>query len=189
MRTKDLDPDTMLDPWGHHYRFAFETAGPYFKVLVTSAGPDGVFDSEQKPSWDDVQEWTSSVHYFVRETDDLGRVLAEHFATTKQFPQTEDELKPILASAHITGDRLLDPWGRPYHFTFSKRSRYWDRVNVSTYYDYTAAKEKRVTEVTPVTQEMAFLTVSSYGPENKAEQTFNVAEFTQAQTGDEETDV
>jgi uncharacterized metal-binding protein len=35
----------------------------------------------------------------------------------------------------------------------------------------------------------AFLTVSSYGPENKAEQAFNVAEFTQAQTGDEETDV
>jgi A-macroglobulin TED domain/Alpha-2-macroglobulin family/Carboxypeptidase regulatory-like domain/MG2 domain/A-macroglobulin receptor binding domain/Macroglobulin domain MG3 len=177
MRTKDLDPDTMLDPWGHHYRFSFETAGPYFKVLVTSAGPDGVFDSEQKSSWDDVQEWTSSVHYFVRETDDLERALAEHFATSKQFPQTEDDLKPILASANITGDRLLDPWGRPYHFTFSKRSRYWDRVNVSTYYDYTAAKEKRVTEVTPVTQEMAFLTVSSYGPENKAEQAFNVAEF------------
>ncbi len=177
MRTKDLDPDTMLDPWGHHYRFSFETAGPYFKVLVTSAGPDGVFDSEQKPSWDDVQEWTSSIHYFVRETDDLERALAEHFATSKQFPQTKDDLKPILASANLTGDRLLDPWGRPYYFTFSKRSRYWDRVNVSTYYDYTAAKEKRVTEVTPVTQEMAFLTVSSYGPENKAEQAFNVAEF------------
>jgi A-macroglobulin TED domain/Alpha-2-macroglobulin family/Carboxypeptidase regulatory-like domain/MG2 domain/A-macroglobulin receptor binding domain/Macroglobulin domain MG3 len=177
MRTKDLDPDTMLDPWGHHYRFSFETSGPYFKVLVISAGPDGVFDSEQKPSWDDVQEWTSSVHYFVRETDDLERALAEHFGTTKQFPQTEDELKSILASANISGDRLLDPWGRAYHFAFSKRSRYWDRVNVSTYYDYTAAKEKRVTEVTPVTQEMAFLTVSSYGPENQAEQAFNVAEF------------
>ena len=177
MRTKDLDPDTMLDPWGHHYRFSFETAGPYFKVLVISAGPDGVFDSEQKPSWDDVQEWTSSVHYFVRETEDLERALAAHFATTKQFPQTEDELKSILASANITGDGLLDPWGRPYHFAFSKRSRYWDRINVSTYNDYTAGKEKRVTEVTPVTQEMAFLTVSSYGPENHAEQAFNVAEF------------
>jgi len=177
MNTKDLDPDTMLDPWGHHYRFSFETVGPYFKVFATSAGPDGVFDSQQKPSWDDVQEWTSTVHYFVRETEDLERAIAEHFATSKQFPQTEDELKPILETAHISGDRLLDPWGRSYHFTFSKRSRYWDRVNVSTYYDYAAAKEKRVTEVTPVTQEMAFLTVSSYGPENQAEQAFNVAEF------------
>ena len=136
-----------------------------------------MFDSQQKPSWDDVQEWTSSVHYFVRETEDIERALAEHFAATKQFPQTEDELKPILAIAHISGDRLLDLWGRPYHFTFSKRSRHWDRVNVSTYYDYTAAKEKRVTEVTPVTQEMAFMAVSSYGPENQAEQAFNVAEF------------
>jgi uncharacterized protein YfaS (alpha-2-macroglobulin family) len=177
MKAKDLDSEAMLDPWGHHYRFSFETAGPYFKVFVTSAGPDGRFDSQREPSWDDVQEWTSSVHYFVRETDDLERALAEHFARTKQFPQTEDELKPILASAHITGDRLLDPWGRPYRFTFSQRSRYSDRVNVSTFYDYTAAKEKRVTEVTPVTQKMAFLTVSSYGPENQAEQVFNVAEF------------
>ena len=177
MKTKDLDPDTMLDPWGHQYRFSFETVGPHFKVFVTSAGPDGVFDSQQKPSWDDVQEWTCSVHYFVRETEDIERALAEHFATTKQFPQTQNEFKPILEDAHISGDRLLDPWGRTYHFTFSKRSRYWDRVNVSTYYDYTAAKEKRVTEVTPITQEMAFITVSSYGPENKAEQAFNVAEF------------
>ena len=177
MKTKDLDPDTMLDPWGHHYQFSFETAGPYFKVFVISAGPDGVLDSQQRPSWDDVQEWTSSVHYFAREYDDLERALAEYFAATKQFPQTEDELKPILASANITGDRLLDPWGRPYHFTFSKRSRNWDRVDVSTYYDYTAAKENRVTEVTPVTQEMAFLTVSSYSSENQAEQAFNVAEF------------
>jgi uncharacterized protein YfaS (alpha-2-macroglobulin family) len=182
MRTKELDPDTMLDPWGHHYRFTFETTGPYFKVLVTSAGPDGVFDSLEKPSWDDVQEWTSSVHYFVKETEALERALAEYFGATKQFPQTEDELKPILASAKITGDRLFDPWGRSYHFTFSKRSRYSDRVNVSTYYDYTAAKEKRVTEVTPVTQEMASLTVSSYGPENKPEQAFNVAEFSRVLT-------
>jgi len=182
MKTKGLDPDAMLDPWGHRYRFSFETTGPYFRVLVASAGPDGVFDSQQKPSWDDVQEWTSSVHYFITESNDLERVLAEHFAKTKQFPQTEDELKPILAAAHITGDRLLDPWGRPYHFTFSKRSRYWDRVNISTHYDYTAAKEKRVTEVTPVTQEMGYITVSSFGPENKPEQSFSVAEFSRVLT-------
>ena len=76
MRARDLDPDTMVDPWGHRYRFFFETVGPYFKIFVTSAGPDGVFDSHQKPSWDDVQEWTSSVHYFVKETEDLERALA-----------------------------------------------------------------------------------------------------------------
>jgi hypothetical protein len=182
MKTKGLDADAMLDPWGNHYRFSFETTGPYFRILVASAGPDGVFDSQQKPSWDDVQEWTSSVHYFITESNDLERVLAEHFAKTKQFPQTDGEFKPILAAAHITGDRLLDPWGRPYRFTFSKRSRYWDRVNISTYYDYTAAKEKRVTEVTPVTQEMGYITVSSFGPENKPEQSFSVAEFSRVLT-------
>jgi hypothetical protein len=182
MKTKGLDPDALLDPWGHHYRFSFETSGPYFRVIVASAGPDGIIDSQQKPSWDDVQEWTSSVHYFIQETNDLERTLAKLFAKTNQFPQRYDELEPILATAHITGDRLLDPWGRPYHFTFSKRSRYWDRVNVSTYYDYTASKERRVTEVTPVTQEMGYITVSSYGPENKPEQSFSVAEFSRVLT-------
>jgi len=52
---------------------------------VASAGPDGIFDSQQTPSWDDVQEWTSSVHYFIAETADVERALAENFAKTKQF--------------------------------------------------------------------------------------------------------
>ncbi len=182
MGARNVDTNALLDPWGRRYRFAFETSGPYFRVSVSSAGPDGIFDSPQAPSWDDVQEWTSSVHYFVAETSDLERALGEHFARTKQFPQNEEELRPILASANLQGNRLLDPWGRPYHFTFAKRSRYSDRVDVSTRYDYGAAKEKRATEVTPVTQELAFIDVSSYGPENKLEQSFNVAEFSRVLT-------
>jgi hypothetical protein len=177
MKAKNVDLDTVLDPWGHRYRLTFETTGPYFRVVVASAGPDGIFDSQQTPSWDDVQEWTSSVHYFIAESADVERALAENFAKTKQFPQTEDELKPILAAANLLGDRLLDPWGHPYHFTFSKRSRFWDRVNVSTHYDYSAAQQKRVTEVTPVTQEVGYIGISSYGAENKPEQSFEVAEF------------
>src|ERR1044072_6177436 len=189
MKTKNLDADAMLDPWGHHYRFSFETSGPYFKIAVTSAGPDGVFDSQQKPSWDDVQEWTSSVHYFIQESTDLERALADHFAKTGQFPQTEEELEPLLAAANLTGQRLLDPWGDPYHFTFSKRSRYSDHINISSYYDYAAAKQRRVTEVTPVTQEMGYITVSSYGPENKLEQSFIVAEFSRVLTEQSSKDV
>jgi hypothetical protein len=182
MKAKNIDLDTLLDPWGHRYRLAFETTGPFFRVVVTSAGPDGIFDSEQTPSWDDVEEWTSSVHYFIAESADLELALTENFAKTKQFPQTEDELKPILAAANLSGDRLLDPWGHPYHVTFSTRSRFRDRVNISTYYDYSAAQQKRVTEVTPVTQQVGYIGVSSYGAENKPDQSFEVAEFSRVLT-------
>lgn len=177
MKAKDVDTDALRDPWGRQYKFTFDISGPYFRIVVSSAGPDGAFDTEKAPSWDDVQEWTSQTRYFIAESDALQQALAQNFAKTKSFPQNEEELKPILAAAGLSGERLLDPWGRPYHFTFSKRSRYWDRLNISTYYDYTAAQQKRTTEVVPVTQEMAFLTVSSYGPENKQEQAFSVAEF------------
>jgi Alpha-2-macroglobulin family/Carboxypeptidase regulatory-like domain len=152
-------------------------SGPYYKTEVTSAGPDGIFDSDTLHSYDDVQEWTSSTRYFTAERDELERELAEHFKATKQFPQSEEELQPLLHAAKIEGGRLLDPWGRPYHFTFSKRSRYTDSVTVHAYYEYKNPQEKRVTEVTPVTQELAYITVVSYGPENKPEEAFQVAEF------------
>jgi hypothetical protein len=182
MKAKGVDPDAQLDPWGHRYRFGFDVAGPDFRVTVTSAGPDGVFDSPSAPSWDDVQEHISSVRYFVAESADLQRALGEDYARSKRFPQNEEELKPILTAARLTGELLLDPWGRPYHISFSKRSVYNDRVNISTSHDYATAKEKRVTDVVPVTQKLAFLAISSYGPENKPEQSFNVAEFSQVLT-------
>lgn len=177
LRRSNIDLDWLRDPWGHKYRYEFTVANAFYQVHVTSAGPDGIVNSPATPSFDDVWEWNSSIHYFLTETDDLERVLAEHFEATKQFPQNEKELQPVLHSAKLEGERLLDPWGRPYHFTFSKRSRYSDSVHVQTYQDYQNQKERRVTEVTPVTQELAYLDVMSYGPNNKPEEAFQVAEF------------
>ena len=189
MKAQGVDPDALLDPWGHRYRLAFDVSGPNFKVMVTSAGPDGVFESPQAPSWDDVQEWNSSVRYFVAERADLERALSERYARTNHFPQNEKELAPVLAGAKLTGERLLDPWGRQYHITFSKAKRYSDRVKVSTVYDYAALKEKRMTDVVPITQELAYITIASYGPEDKPEQSFNVAEFSQVLTEQAATDI
>ncbi len=132
MMARGVDTEALVDPWEHRYRFAFDTSGAYFRVSVASAGPDGVFDSPRTPSWDDVPEWTSLVRYFVAESAALERALDEYFAKTKQFPQNEDELKPILAAAKLEGDQLLDPWGRPYHFSFSRRSRYWDTLMIGS---------------------------------------------------------
>ena len=49
-----------------------------------------------------------------QETSDLQRALEEHFAQTGKFPQSPDELNPVLQAAKSTPERLLDPWGHPY---------------------------------------------------------------------------
>ncbi len=189
MKAKGVDPDALLDPWGHRYRFDFDVSGSSFVVRVTSAGPDGVFDAPKAHSWDDVMEWNSCVRYFTAESEDLQQALNQHYDQTKQFPQNEEDLAPVLAAANLTGERMLDPWGRQYHITFSKAKTYTDRLRISSSYDYATGKQKRVTGVVPVTQELAYITISSYGPENKPEQSFSVAAFSQVLTEQAATDL
>jgi hypothetical protein len=176
MNRHGIDLDALRDPWGHAYRYEFDAAGAFYRITISSAGPDGIFDSKGKPSYDDVYEWLSSMHYFVSETSSLEHALAEHFAKTGRFPQNDSELKPVLAAAALTPDRLLDPWGHPYRFEFSKGNRYSNRITISTYGEY-PNQPKRKTDVIPVTQDLDYLTVMSNGPENKPAHAFPVAEF------------
>jgi hypothetical protein len=176
MKKKRIDLDALRDPWGHPYAYRFEITGAFFEIRIDSAGPDGEFGTKEKPSWDDVYEWTSSIHYFQQETSDLQSALAEHFAQTAKFPQSPDELVPVLRSAKLPPERLLDPWGRPYRFTFSTRSRYWDRVNTQSVSVY-GEPPRRTTEVTPVTQQLAYIQVVSNGPDNDPNGGVQVAEF------------
>ena len=179
MKQQGIDLDALRDPWGHSYSFQFDISGPYYRILITSAGKDGIFNSEEKPSLDDVTEWLSNIHYFANENADLSAALAQQFKSTGIFPQNDEQLQPVLAAAKLTPDRLVDPWGRPYHFTFSAQSRYSDSVSVHDYREYSesAAPTRSITEVTPVTQQVAFLNVLSNGPENDPSQSFSVAQF------------
>jgi hypothetical protein len=179
MKQQGIDLDALRDPWGHPYSFQFDISGLYFRILITSAGKDGIFNTEEKPSLDDVTEWLSNIHYFANENADLSAALAQQFKSNGTFPQNDEQLQPILAAARLTPDRLVDPWGHPYHFAFSAQSRYSDSISVHdirTYSD-SAAPARTVTEVTPVTQQVAFLNVLSNGPENDWNLAFSVAEF------------
>lgn len=176
MKKKKIDLDALRDPWGHPYSYHFEIAGAFFEIRIDSAGPDGEFDTKTKPSWDDVHEWTSSIHYFQQETSELQQALTEHFVQTGKFPQNADELNPVLQSAKLTPERLLDPWGHPYRFLFSTRSRYWDRINSQSVSVY-GEQPRRSTEVTPVTQQLAYIQVVSDGPDNDPNSGLQIAEF------------
>jgi len=173
---KGINLDSLRDPWGNAYCFTFQVQGPYHQIQITSAGPDRLFDGKPKRSWDDVHEWTSSLHYFLDETATISKALAIAYAQTGKFPDSEQELKPILDSAKLPSTWQRDPWGNPYHFAFSEQSRYWDRVDVNTVSVY-PEQPRPVAQVTPVTQKLAYINVMSYGPENKATQAFSVAEF------------
>lgn len=174
-----IDLDALRDPWGHAYSFTFDISGPYFRITTDSAGPDGIFDSKTKASWDDVGVWVSSVHYFISENAALNSVLADNFKNTGSFPQNEEQLKPILAMAKLEPESLLDPWGHPYRFTFSSRSRFSDILAVRDVrvYSDSSKQSKKVTEDIPVTQQVAYLNVVSNGPKNDPNQVFSVAEF------------
>jgi hypothetical protein len=178
MQKRGLELDALRDPWGNPYHFEFDVLRNQYRILVSSAGPDGVFDSKARRSWDDVPEWTSFVQYFTAESEALAKALAEQYTLTGTFPKNDDDLKPILARAKLTKEHLTDPWGHPYYFAFDKKSRYSDRVDVRNYTD-AAGDQRTGTKITPVTQEVEYLTILSQGEpvEQGAAAPFPVAEF------------
>jgi hypothetical protein len=178
MKKRGLDLDTLRDPWGNPYRYEFDVEGNQFRIVVSSAGPDGIFDRKGRRSWDDVQESIAKVQYFTVESEMLAKALAEQYALTGTFPKNEDELRPVLARAKLTKEELTDPWGHPYYFTFDKQSRYSDRVDVRNYTG-ASGEARQGTQVTPVTQEVEYVRVASHGEgsETDTSKSFQVAEF------------
>lgn len=179
MKKQGTDLDALRDPWGRPYRYTFSIAGPQYAIHIASAGPDGVFDSDSpkgRRSWDDVDEWTASIHYFLDETASIEHALAIHYAATGIFPQNEAELKAVLEEARLAPEQLLDPWGRPYRFSFAERSRYSDQVSIQTRSVY-GEEPRSITKVTPVTQKASYIEVLSDGPTTEQPAPFTVAEF------------
>jgi len=160
VKRKGVDLDTLQDPWGHPYQFKFDIAGPSYVITVVSGGPDGVITGD---NCHDILESSSYTHYFQREDAALVRALAEHYAKTGIFPKNEEELRPVLAASGLTKEQLLDPWGHPYQFKFDQRSQYGDRTDIDSFAVYPNQPVVR-TRVTPVTQQVAHISVQSVGP-------------------------
>ena len=179
LKVLGTDLDALRDPWGRKYRFTFDVLEATFLIVVDSAGEDGIFNSKAKPSLDDAQVWSSNIHYFLNENAALNSALVDNFTATGTFPQNEEQLKPVLAMAKLGASRLIDPWGRPYQFRFSTQNMYADRLAIKDIRIYSEASSQstKVTEVTPVTQQVAFISVVSNGPKNNPEDSFAVAVF------------
>lgn len=171
-----IDLATLRDPWGNKHRFDFGIQGKFFTIRVTSAGPDGVFGTEEKPSPDDLVVGYSQMQYFQRESAAIDAALAESFLKTGVFPTATEQLQPVLDAAKLSPQDLKDPWGRPYYFTFHEGASYTNSVRIKTYSVY-PDRPRRVTQATPVTQHVTYVQVMSNGPDEDRKAPFSVAEF------------
>jgi hypothetical protein len=52
MQKRGINLDALRDPWGNLYRYEFDITRNQYRILVSSAGPDGIFDGKARHSWD-----------------------------------------------------------------------------------------------------------------------------------------
>jgi hypothetical protein len=172
-----IDLAALRDPWGNQHRYEFRVEGNFFAIQVMSAGPHGIFSTEEKPSRDDLSVGYSRIQYFQRESAAIDAALAEHFLKRGVFPATTEQLQPVLEAAKLSAEDLKDPWGRPYYFTFDEGAFYANSVRIKTYSVY-PDRPRRVTQAIPVTQHVAYVHVMSSDASGEREAPFSVANFT-----------
>ncbi len=175
------DFDSWKDPWGHGYQLSFGIDRTQFTVTVTSAGPDGRFNTKLASSDDDFALATIRIDYFSATREKIDSGLASYFKKTHTFPETVEQLRQALESSGIHWDGLKDPWIRPYYATFRRESRYADNVMEESYDNHQHGGETH-TGIVPVTQQINWVYIRSAG-EDRVEGTsddFDVATFSRA---------
>lgn len=174
LAARRINLDDLRDPWGQPYSFSFEVHGPQYEINVLSHGPDGA--AHEKGSSAKLVVWHSGAHYFLREAKEIQDALARDFVKTSHFPTNEDEFRAALQLSDLDPASFRDPWGNPYHFEFQKEVRYFNNVNISVYSNAESGK------LIPVTQQLAWIYVVSYGPRHNQAEKFEVTAFSQLLT-------
>lgn len=178
-KTEAVPLDQLRDRWGKPYRFEFDINEIDYVIKVSSSGPDKQFSNEQYYRGDDFELWTSAIDYFAESRDRIESVLDQHLKSSNQFPQTDQDLRAVLRNSRDSLETLRDPWGRSYYPTFKKQSFYFDRIRVENRSNVGEAPSER-TIIDPVTQQVAFVTLRSAGPDGRegTNDDFSVASFT-----------
>jgi hypothetical protein len=156
-----LDFDSLKDPWGHAYQLSFGADKNLYTITVTSAGPDGRFNSRAAPSSDDFPAATIGIDYFSEMRNKIDSALAAYFKETHIFPENFEQLRKALESSGIIWDGLKDAWGRHYYATFRQESRFADNMMVESYENH-QQREQRTT-IVPVTRQINWVYIRSAG--------------------------
>lgn len=118
-----VDLDALRDRWGRPYDVRFEADGRQLSVKLRSGGPDGRLVEAGPAHLDDFTIWESAVDYFQLEQRRIQRALDAAAERGARFPRDEAEFGAALRAAGVGPEALLDPWGRPYSFSF--RANAW----------------------------------------------------------------
>jgi hypothetical protein len=181
MSREAVDIDALIDRWGNPYRFEFGTEGDAFSIHVKSGGPNGRFEDEsERMGSDDFTVGACLIQYTAETRARIDHALTAHFRKTRSIPQNDGELREILKRSGVDFDELRDGWGNRYYATFRTTSRYSDRVALYDQARY-GEKPKPKTEIIPVTQQIAHVTIRSLGADGKegTYDDFNVIEISQ----------
>ena len=178
--TEDLtragsDVATWRDPWGRAYRYAPRIKDRFSEVVVTTAGPDGVFSERERTSSDDVVVWVSRVEYFAKWEHEIQRVLDQELQERGTFPERETEWTEMLGRHGLDPAHFVDPWGHRYVVTFLSGSERGDSVRIA----YSAITASRETSAKPVTRRVQKIGLWSLGPDGQegTVDDFEVASF------------
>jgi len=114
--------ETLVDPWGEHYRYKFGVDYSNDTLDVVSAGPDKKFDTS-----DDIE-----VRFFAPFFRPVGKtidtVVKDTYASSGSYMRDFAALQTAMLAHGINLDTLRDPWGKRYHYTFAPRGRSYEIV-------------------------------------------------------------
>lgn len=166
LRRSGIDLDRLRDHWNQPYEYSFGVSGKYYTLTVISGGPNRRLEHGRDAA-DDFSVFTTQADYFADRRPQIDAALTAYFKAHKRLPQNDAELNETFRQSHIARADLRDGWGRPLYATFKSESRFGDRVRIYTYSAY-GEPARQKTEVTPVTQLIAYINLRSAGADGKA---------------------
>ena len=179
LRLEDIQFDALRDPWGRPYRLQFDIRGVFYEIRIVSAGADGVFNSADHPSWDDVVVVTNFTDYFSGWRARISNAVSRFSESTGEAPKNDAEFRKALSAANVDWDALHDPWGHPYYVAYDKRVFRGDRLVITKRTVFGQA-EQPTRKLTPVSISYRLIRVRSAGPDGRegSEDDFDVAQLT-----------
>ncbi len=108
-----IDFKAIRDPWGRPYMPKFSTKEAWDTLDVYSVGPDKKPDTE-----DDFLVLELHWAYFRTSGETLERAFAQYHKRTGGYIRDLPTLRQETARLGLDIGSLLDPWGKPYRFTF-----------------------------------------------------------------------
>jgi len=144
LRRQGQEFDAWRDPRGRPYSVEFGIDRNRFTIDIKNQ--DWVV-------WRDITDYTEELQ------PRIDTALNQFVLKQGNVPQTDAELRSILAGAGISDSDLMDPWGKPYYLVSKIESGYFDSVTVTP-------GSREGVKIVPVTQESQVLRLRSPGPDS-----------------------